>query len=175
LKNQKKEVKREVKKAIEENKVENEEEIDVDDLLDEKVLKIRRRKKKGGIEQKDPESVEESLEEAHGTIDNLEIDLEIKTNEVSRLRKQNQVYQAEIKKFLTINSQLTEDVRNLTSRCDLEEKAFNEFRSKANSDIERLEDELKTTKGVLNEELISKKTLLKESKKSKERNFISSR
>jgi len=97
----------------------------------------------------------------------LEIDLEIKTNEVSRLRKQNQVYQAEIKKFLTINSQLTEDVRNLTSRCDLEEKAFNEFRSKANSDIERLEDELKTTKGVLNEELISKKTLLKESKKAK--------
>jgi len=77
------------------------------------------------------------------------------------------VYQQEIRKMISANSQLSEDVRELSSRVELDSRAATDFRSKALADIERLEEELKTTKQVLNVELNSKKDLMKESKKAK--------
>jgi chromosome segregation ATPase len=91
----------------------------------------------------------------------------LRTADANRLRKQNQVYQSEIRKYISQNSELSDEVRRLSGQVELDSRAATDFRSKSLADIERLEDELKSTKQALNDELIAKKSLLSESKKAK--------
>jgi len=145
----------------------DEEEVDVDDLLNETIDKSKRRHgKRTTYTGDDVETVEEALKDAHQQIDALDAELSQKIRELSRYKKQNSLFNIEIKKLLQQNTQLTDDARGANMRLELETKARQELQFRYDNDFKKLEEELQTTKKALEEEISSKKSLQRVAKRA---------
>ena len=150
-------------------KEEDSEDIDIDDLLAENIQKIRKKRKKNistGVEGEDAETVEDALRDALSRIDALEVELDLKSGELSKSKKRTTTFQGEVKKLISENTSLTQEVRNATSRLELEERARKDLQNRSDTEIQKLDSELAGLRELYEKEMSEKKTNEKQVKRS---------